>query len=86
MEDVEHGYRSALVAADGQLLCGPCHDEKTARKSGERAHGVRIVEKLANIDRRSTSSGQRGFSQRYKRKMNGDVLDTETGEIIRKGR
>lgn len=85
MEDVEHGYRAPLTAADGWLLCGTCHDEKTARKSGERAHGIRIIEKLARIDRRESASFTRR-SQNLRKKMNGDIVDKYTGEIIRKGR
>lgn len=87
LDHIARELRGPLTAADGKLLGQDCcHAPKTAKKAGERAKGKRIAEKLARIDRRSTSSGQRGFSQRYKRKMNGDILDTETGEIIRRGR
>jgi len=83
MEDVEHGYRTPLTAADGRLLCGGCHDGKTARKSGERAYGKRIVEKSARIDRRK---GRNGLSTKFSRRFNGDIVNKETGEIIRRGK
>jgi hypothetical protein len=85
MEDVTHGYRAPLTASDGQLLCGPCHDDKTGRKSGERAHGVRIVEKLARINRRESASFTRHGST-LRKKLNGDIIDKYTGEVVRKGR
>jgi hypothetical protein len=47
MEDVEHGYREALTAEDGKLLCIPCHDAKTGKKAGERARCKKVVEKAA---------------------------------------
>lgn len=78
--------RPPITAADVLLLCIPCHAAISAKDTTVRAKGKRIVEKVANIDRRSTSSGQRGFSRRYKKKMSGDIVDTETGEIIRRGR
>jgi hypothetical protein len=84
MEDVEHGYREPLTAVDGKLLCKKCHDEKSGKKTGERAHGVRVLEKQARIDRRKTNWGDR--NNRFKRKLNGDVVDKQTGEIIRRGR
>lgn len=77
--------RPPITAADVQLLCIPCHQVISAKDTKARAHGKRIVEKIAGIDRRSTSSGKRGFNPRYKQRMNGDVLDTFSGEIIRKG-
>jgi hypothetical protein len=80
-EDVLHGYRPPLTADDGQLLCKRCHDLKTGKKTGERAHGRRIVEKAA----KATKKKGRGFQTRYKKCVNGDVIDRETGEIVRRG-
>ena len=80
MEDVEHGYRAPLTAADGQLLCIPCHDAKTGKKAGERAKVIRRLEKAAGIER-----GGRKPKSRFRKKMNGDVVDRDTGEIIRRG-
>lgn len=62
------GDREKLTAEDGQLLCFPCHDEKTGKKAGERAHGKRIVKKAAGISKKK-SPGFRGW-----RKMNGDIV------------
>lgn len=78
--------RPPIVAADVQLLCIPCHKGISAKDTTARARGKRIVEKIAHIDRRPTSSGQPGFSKRYRKRMDGSVVDKETGEIIRKGR
>lgn len=78
-EDIERGLRSPLTAEDGKLLCIPCHDAKTGRKAGERAHGKRIVAKAAKADK----SKGRGFQTRLKRRMDGSVIDRESGEILR---
>jgi hypothetical protein len=78
--------RPPITAADVQLLCIPCHKGLSASDTKARAHGKRIVEKIANIDRRSASSGKRGLSGRYSKKFNGDIVDKVTGEIVRKGR
>jgi hypothetical protein len=80
-EDIQHGLRPPLCANDGQLLCKACHAIKSGKKSGERAHGVRIIAKQAKADKKKGG----GFSQRYKRKMDGTVVDRETGEIVKRG-
>lgn len=46
LEMIARELRAPLTAEDGRLLCIPCHDEKTARKTGERAHGKRLVKKV----------------------------------------
>lgn len=74
--------RPPIVAADVQLLCIPCHAILTAHDAAVRAHGKRIVEKQAGISR----SKRGGFSKSLSRKMDGTVVDRETGEIISKGR
>ena len=78
--------RPPITAADVQLLCVPCHSVISAKDTKVRAHGKRIVEKIAQIDRRGASSGLRGLSGRYSKRFNGDIVDKETGEVIRKGR
>lgn len=75
-----------ITAADVKLLGRDCcHKSKTAKEAGQRAHGVRIFEKLARIDRRGSSSG-RWAGSTLRKKLNGDIVDKYTGEIIRKGR
>jgi hypothetical protein len=73
MEDVEHGLRAPLTAADGKLLgkyC--CHVPKTAKKAKERAHGKRIVAKAARCASKSRPiPGSRASGLR--RRMNGNV-------------
>lgn len=84
MEDVAHYLRPPLTAEDGKLLgklC--CHQPKTARKSKERAHGVRLVEKSAGIKRGDKRSSFRtNRDSRYKKRMDGKVVDRETGRVI----
>lgn len=46
---LEEGY----PAEYGKLLCIPCHDGKSGAKSGERAHGKRIVDKAAKAEKKS---------------------------------
>jgi 5-methylcytosine-specific restriction endonuclease McrA len=72
------------VLTNRELWCKPCTKPKTAKEATERAKANAVRDKHIGIDRRSTSSG-RSFSQRYKRKMSGDIVDKHTGEIIRKG-
>lgn len=74
--------RPPIVGADVQLLCIPCHAILTAHDATVRAHGKRIVEKQAGISR----SKRGGFSSKFKKKMNGDLVNKETGEVIRRGR
>jgi hypothetical protein len=81
MDDIQHGLRPPLTAADGQLLCIACHDIKTGKKAGERAHGKRIVAKAA----KATTKRRGGFQKRYKKCVNGDVIDRETGEVVKRG-
>jgi hypothetical protein len=58
-QDVLHGYREPLTAEDGKLLCIPCHDIKSGRKSGERAHCKAIVEKAAKARKKQPFRGWR---------------------------
>lgn len=84
LEDIDLGLRP-LTIEDGWLLgdekeCG-CHTAKTSREAGERAHGKRIIEKAAKAEKPKG----RGFSQRYKRKMDGTIVDRETGQPVKRG-
>jgi len=72
MEDVEHGYRDPLTAEDGKLLCLPCHQEKTGRKAGERAHGKRIQAKAAKA-KPKRSSFLTNRDGPYRKKLNGEI-------------
>jgi hypothetical protein len=63
-----------ITADDVKLLGYCCHKSKTARKAGERAHGKRIVEKAARVNVKPPS--------RYRKKLNGQVVDRQTGEVI----
>jgi hypothetical protein len=75
MEEVEHGYRPPLTADDGKLLGKDCcHKPKSARKAGERAHGKRLIEKAARVNVKPQS--------RFRKKLNGQVVCRETGEVV----
>ena len=76
-EDVEFGYREALTASDGQLLCLPCHRDKSGKKSGERAHGERIVAKAAK------ATPKKRPQSKFKKKVDGTVVWRETGEPVK---
>jgi hypothetical protein len=80
-EDVARGLRAPLSAADGQLLCIACHNIKKGKKNGERAHCTRIIEKAAKAKTKRPG----GFQKRYKKCVNGDVIDRETGEVVKRG-
>jgi len=71
MEDIEHGLRPPLTAADGKLLCIPCHARKTGKKTGERAHGKRIIAKAARAKPKSSFATNRNSP--WKKKMDGTV-------------
>lgn len=62
--EVREGRRPP-TAEDGKLLCIPCHDAKSGKKTGERSHCKRIVEKSANA--RKVKRPFRGW-----RRFNGD--------------
>ena len=79
--EVREGRRP-LTADDGRLLCIPCHDEKTGKKTGERAHGVRLQLKAAGAIK-SEYPMPGGRKSRLKKKMDGTVVDRITGEIVR---
>lgn len=81
-EDIARGLREPLTADDGQVLCVPCHNEKSAVKTGERAHGKRIVAKAARAENKR-SSFRTNRDSPYKVKMDGTVVWRETGEPVR---
>jgi 5-methylcytosine-specific restriction protein A len=68
--------------ANRELWCVPCTKPKTAGESAERAKGNRVRDKhIGAIERK-----RGGFSGKFRRKMDGTVVDRETGEVIRRGR
>lgn len=52
-EDVAHALRKPLTAEDGKLLGRCCHKPKSALKTSQRAHVVRVVEKAAKVKKPS---------------------------------
>lgn len=64
-------------------LC--CHQEKSASKTGERAHGDRIIEKEARADARKGMPIPGSVASGIKFKMNGDVVCRKTGRVIKEG-
>lgn len=76
-------WRGGSNALDNrELWCVPCTKPKTAQEARERTKGYRVRDKHIGIMKPKKG----GFSQRLKRKMNGDVVDRETGEIVKRGR
>jgi hypothetical protein len=73
MEDIEHGLRPPLTAEDGKLLCIPCHQEKTGRKAGERAHGKRLVAKAARTETKYSRPIPGSKRSGLRKRMNGTV-------------
>jgi len=70
--------------ANRELWCVPCTKPKTAAESTDRGKGLRIRDKhIGAIDRRK---GRNGLSTKFSKKFNGDIINRETGEIIRRGR
>ncbi|ASY62473.1 Restriction endonuclease [Sinorhizobium sojae CCBAU 05684] len=55
------------------------HKRKTATEAKVRAKCNRTRKKHLGLDNKAKASG---FSKRFKRRMNGDVIDTRTGEVI----
>lgn len=71
---VELGGESEI--SNGQWLCRPCHKGKTA-------DDVRAIRKSdRQRDKHSGAVRPGGFNKRFRRKMNGDVIDTRTGEVV----
>lgn len=56
----------------------PAHRKKTAMEVAVKSKIARVRKKHLNIKPEKPS----GFSKRFKRKMNGEVVDTRTGEIM----
>ena len=73
LECWEKPDRTELTAEDGRALGECCHKPKTARKSGERAHGTRIIENAAGVKRKTRPmAGSRASG--WKRKMDGTTV------------
>lgn len=53
------------------------HRRKTANEVAIKSKIARVKKKHLGIDKPKA-----GFSKRFKRKMNGDVVDTRTGEVL----
>lgn len=81
LQNVHPSERPPITPEDVQLLCVPCHAAISAKDTTARAHGKRIVEKAAGLKSRRPI-----YQGKFKRKLDGTVVDRETGEIIGKGR
>lgn len=55
------------------------HMRKTAMEAKVRAKCSRIRKKHLSLDSKAKAGG---FNKQFKRKMNGDVIDIRTGEIV----
>ena len=65
-----------------QVVCGNCHKTKTACDVAEKARAHRIQAKHAGI--RRTSSFACARTSRFKKRIDGTVVDRETGEPVRR--
>lgn len=71
---VEMGGESELW--NGQWLCRTCHKGKTALD-------VRMIRKAQAVgDKHRGVIRKKGFQSPYRKKMNGDVVDRRTGELV----
>ena len=84
-ERYQKALESGLTAEDGMLLGHCCHKPETAKDASERAHGKRIQAKAAKATKTSKPMPYGRGSDR-KLKVNGDIVDRTTGEIIRRSR
>ncbi|MFC6487311.1 HNH endonuclease signature motif containing protein [Nitratireductor sp. GCM10026969] len=63
-------------------VCLRCHDHKTrTRDIPVASKTLRQQDKALGIKKQS-----RGWSSRFKQKLDGTVIDTRTGEIVKEGR
>lgn len=63
-----------------QVLCVPCHRGAGAKTADDQ----RVIAKVKRVKAKFDGTFQRagGFQNRFKKKINGDVIDTRTGEIV----
>lgn len=81
--DLREEFKKHGVPAEYGKVLGYscCHQQKTSEKRGERAHCERIIEKTA----RATESDYPmpfGRKSDLKKRMNGDIVDRHTGEVV----
>ena len=51
-----------LTAADGKLLCVPCHDAETAKQIPALAKAIRVSDRHTGVVRSAGAIAQRGFA------------------------
>lgn len=68
-----------------QLLCGWCHKAKTAEDVAEKARTYRKRSKHVGADAGKKSSFATARSGRFKRRMDGTVVDRATGRPVGRG-
>lgn len=80
--ELEHVHALILGGQHRESNMAPAlkaaHKAKTAMEMGVKAKIARVRQKHLGIKTDKAS----GFNQRFKRKMNGDVIDTRTGEVV----
>jgi len=64
-----------------ELWCVPCTKPKTAIEATQRAKSNKLIGKAAGLKSRRPI-----YQGKFKRKMDGTVVDRETGEIVSRGR
>ena len=68
--------RKYYLLGNLQLLCSPCHKRKSAKEAAERAHFNRLAKtKDGNAKPKRHKLQSRGFDKRYRKRMNGEVVE-----------
>jgi 5-methylcytosine-specific restriction endonuclease McrA len=63
-----------------QVLCVPCHRGVGAKTADDQRMIAKVKRVKAKFE--GTFHKASGFQSRFKRKVNGDVIDTRTGEVV----
>lgn len=63
-----------------QVLCVPCHRGVGAKTAADQ----KVISKVKRVKAKhdGTAKKRGGFHSQFKRKMNGDVIDVRTGEVV----
>lgn len=69
-----------------ELWCVPCTKPKTAQESTQRSKALQVRDKHIGAMHAGKRKQGWGRGSALKKKMNGDIVNKETGEIIRRGR
>lgn len=63
-----------------QVLCTPCHRAPGAKTADDQRDIAKV--KRIQAKHNGTHKKSSGFQSPFRKKMNGDVIDTRTGEVV----